>query len=426
MSDRRLPTDPAALLEIVEDALLTVSEAQTRVAQALVALRRQNAERVVIGAPRLDIGSLADEPPIPPSLGARAAPEPESVSTVEGREERAAEAPQPTTGASLLEPAPVETDPTADADEDVTPYRIVFEATRETLPPPPPMPGRVPPKWKSKAEHIAHLWRTTTLDTSGIAREAGASEGGVRGTISKLGLTAEMRQAGAPYRQPGPPRRSAPVTLHPIAVPNEPPPAEPEAPPAAPVTRGDRIEHLWRTTTLGTEAIAKEAGSTPGGVRAVITKRSLTADMRPEGAPPRISGFERIRRQRAAAARPPRAPVVPEPEAPSPASPAPRVTTAPAGPLLTILDNGHVIGPTGQALANVPKPTRRVLARLAALAPDQFLDEATLCEAGPFDADRLRLALDAMRPRLKSVGVELFMPLQRHWKVRRLDGEARS
>lgn len=242
----------------------------------------------------------------------------------------------------------------------------------------------------------------------------------------------EERAADALAPPGASPLEPAPVETDPVT------PDAPEAPPAEPslpTTRGDRIEHLWRTTTLGTEAIAKEAGSTPGGVRAVITKRGLTADMRPEGAPPRLSGFERMRRQRAAAARPPRAPVepepetlepIPEPEAPSVASPAPRATTAPAGPLLTILPDGRVIGPTGQAITNIPRPTRNVLARLAAIGPDQFLDEPVLCAAGPFDVDRLRLALDAMRPRLASIKVEIFQPMKGFWKIRRLDGEARS
>lgn len=323
-------------------AIIRFHEAMAEAHRALADLARARAG---------DAAEPLTETVLPSPLVARGTPE--TVSTGEGREERAVAPTVAPSDAPPLEPAPVETGP----DE----------------------------KPRTKTEQILDLWAEGTMTQAEIAKAVGTRK------TSVSAILCQQRKAGDPRAM----RRDD----------------------KAPSGKGERAIELWKTTTLSAREIALRINSPVSTVTSAISLAGLTVADRPKPEPapalePAAATIE---------------PMVPRRD-PAPAPPSVAKETDllfPADQVLIVRDWGDVIGPRG-SLNNVPRPTRNVLARLAALREDQFLDEKVLCEIGPFDPERLRLALSAMTPRLAGIGVELSQPLKGFWRIRRLDGEARS
>lgn len=325
-------------------AIIRFHEAMAEAHRALADLARARAG---------DAAEPLTETVLPSPLVARGTPE--TVSTGEGREERAVAPTVAPSDAPLLEPAPVETAP----DEK--------------------------PKPRTKTEQILDLWAEGTMTQAEIAKAVGTRK------TSVSAILCQQRKAGDPRAV----RRDD----------------------KAPSGKGERAIELWKTTTLSAREIALRINSPVSTVTSAISLAGLTVADRPKPEPaPSLEP-----------AAPAVEPMVPRREPPEPPPSVAKETDllSPADQVLIVRDWGDVIGPRG-SLNNVPRPTRNVLARLAALREDQFLDEKVLCEIGPFDHERLRLALSAMTPRLAGIGVELFQPMKGFWRIRRIDGEARS
>lgn len=161
--------------------------------------------------------------------------------------------------------------------------------------------------------------------------------------------------------------------------------------------------------------IQAETGAVPKTIRAAIAEAERTGELAPGSEP-------------AAEPTPEPAQSIPAP-APSTPEPAPQAPEKPAQPAPVDIGEGHVvvvINGAVHARGGVEDRFRpKESAVLTHMAKGELFHEFTLCgKAGNTDEGVFRYLMNGMRPKLAAIGVELFQPMKRHWRIRELEDGA--